>query len=327
MASSAKQSTRYRRRHVFGIQLGVEQLRKLEHKMPQIRMALEGNPRQVVAKQAAGRAHHQVGVGDVTHRHLGHDAHAQAQSHIGFDHVGVDGFQGDARRQLLGGKRLVDAGAACERGVVGDDGLIGQVGQFQLRHLGQRMVGGQHQHMLPFVAGQGDQLGVVGQAFGGDANFGGFVHDHARHLVGCALVQADVHTGVGAAQLGHRDGQHIARLGVGGGNRQGSRVLAAVLLADALQVVDLAQDDVNAFEHMLARLGHAFQAFAVTAKNLNAQLAFQFQNGFGHARLRGVQIFGNLGQVEVAAHRLLYKTKLMQIHGLFRIRNAFIMPF
>ena len=117
-------------------------------------------------------------------------------------------------------KGFVDAGAASERGVVSDDGFACKVSQFQLLDLGQRVVFGQHQHVLPFVTGQGDEFGVVRQAFGGDANFGGLVHHHAGHLVGRTLVQADVHIRVGAAQLGYRHGQHIAGLGVGGRDGQ-----------------------------------------------------------------------------------------------------------
>ena len=78
---------------------------------------------------------------------------------------------------------------------------------------------------------------------------------------------------------------------------------------------------------MLARLGDALQALAVAAKNLYAQLFFQLQYGFGHPRLRGVQSLGHLGEVQVAAHGLLHKAELMQVHGVFRIRKTFIMPF
>ena len=65
----------------------------------------------------------------------------------------------------------------------------------------------------------------------------------------------------------------------------GNGVFGAVLLADALQVVHLAQDDLYAFKHMLARFGDALQALAMAAKNLDAQLFFQFQYGFGHPGL------------------------------------------
>ena len=65
---------------------------------------------------------------------------------------------------------------------------------------------------------------------------------------------------------------------------------------------------------MLAGLGHAFEAFAVARKNLHTQLFFQFNDGLGHPRLRGVQDAGSLGQVEIAANGFLYKAKLVKIH-------------
>ena len=142
--------------------------------------------------------------------------------------------------------------------------------------------------MLPLVAGQGDQFAVVGQGFGGDPDFGHIVDQHAGDLVRRALVQAHIDLGEGRAELCHLFRQHITGLGVGGGDRQRAAVLRAVLFADALEVVDLAQDQLDAFEHMLAWLGDALEALAVAGKDVDAQLFFQLNNGFGHTRLRGV---------------------------------------
>ena len=195
--------------------------------------------------------------------------------------------------------------------MVGDDGLLRNVLQRQALFFGERMVGREDDDVLPLVAGQGDQFGVVGQRFGGNADFGHFVDQHAGHLVGRALVQADIHLGVGLAQLGHRHRQHVARLGVGGGDRQGATVLRAELFADALQVTHLAHDDFDAAEHVLAGFGDAFEALAVAGKNLYAQLFFQFDDGFGHARLRGVQRFGGLGQVQATPGGFLDEAELV----------------
>ena len=127
--------------------------------------------------------------------------------------------------------------------------------------------------MLPFVAGQGDEFGILSQRFSRYANFGHFIDHHARHLVWRGLVQADVDLGVGLAQSRHGHGQYIARLGVGGGNAQGATVLGAELLSDAFEVADLAHDEFDAFEHMLARLGNAFEPLAMACKDFDAQFA------------------------------------------------------
>ena len=169
--------------------------------------------------------------------------------------------------------------------------------------------------MLPRITGQGDQIGVIGQGLRGHAQFSHFVEHHLGHLSGRTLVHADIDQRVSGAQLSHRLGQHIPGLGVGGGNRQGATVLLAVFLANAFEVVHLGQDALNAVQHLLAGLGDAFEAFAVAGEDVDAQLMFQLQNGFGDAGLRGVQGFGRFGQIEVAAHRLLDKFELVQVHG------------
>ena len=55
--------------------------------------------------------------------------------------------------------------------------------------------------------------GVVGQGFGGHADLGHLVNDHAGYFVRCGLVQADIDLGVGLAQAGHGHRQHVAGLG------------------------------------------------------------------------------------------------------------------
>ena len=100
----------------------------------------------------------------------------------------------------------------------------------------------------------------------------------------------------------------------------------AELLANALEVADLAHDEFDAFEHMLAGLGDALEALAVAGEDLDAQLFFQLDDGLGHARLRGVQGLGGLGQVQVAARGLLDEAKLVQVHIEMWLKVDFIMP-
>ena len=87
-------------------------------------------------------------------------------------------------------------------------------------------------------------------------------------------MQAHIHFGVTLAQLGDGVRQHIARLGVGGGDRQGAAVLVAVMFAYAFEVAHFAHDDFYAFENREPWLGDAFEAFAMAAKNLNAEFLF-----------------------------------------------------
>ena len=128
-------------------------------------------------------------------------------------------------------------------------------------------------------------------------------------------MQTDGHIRVGGAKSRHRLGQYISGLRVGGGNRQSAMVLCAVLLPDAPQVVHFAQDQVDGFEHLLTWLRDPFEAFAVSCEDLDAKLLFEFDDGFGHTGLRGVQGFGCFSQVQVAARGFLDKSELVQVHN------------
>ena len=147
------------------------------------------------------------------------------------------------------------------------------------------MVVRQHQCVLPNVAGQGNQFIKVSQRLGGDADFGDFVNQHPRHLRRGRLVQAHIDFGKLLAQPRHEFGQHVAGLGVGGGDGQRAAVLLAELFSDPPQVAHLAQDHVNAFEYVLAGLGHPLESLSVPRKDLDTQFTFQLQYGFGHAGL------------------------------------------
>ena len=46
-------------------------------------------------------------------------------------------------------------------------------------------------------------------------------------------------------------------------------------------------------------------------EDLDAEFFFQFDDGLGHARLRGVQGLGRLGQVQVAPGCFLHESELM----------------
>ena len=63
----------------------------------------------------------------------------------------------------------------------------------------------------------------------------------------------------------------------------------------------------------------------MAGKDVDAQFFLQLDDGFGHPRLRGVQRFGGLGQVEIAASGFLDKTKLVQVHTIKFILNRIIM--
>jgi hypothetical protein len=94
---------------------------------------------------------------------------------------------------------------------------------------------------------------------------------------------------------------------VRGRDRQRAGVLLGELVADALQVVDLAQDDVDRAQHLLPRLGDAAQPLAVAREDVDAQLALELQDRLRDAGLRSEERLGRLGQVEVLPDGFLTK--------------------
>jgi len=84
--------------------------------------------------------------------------------------------------------------------------------------------------------------------------------------------------------------QHVARLRVGGRNRQRAAIGLAQLRRRAANILHFAQDAAGARNDFLARRGGAGQRAALTLEQLKPQLFFQQFELAAHARLRGVQL-------------------------------------
>jgi hypothetical protein len=69
--------------------------------------------------------------------------------------------------------------------------------------------------------------------------------------------------------------QHIARLGVGGGDGQRAGLLRAELPAHAAQVVEVAQQALGDLQHLPAGVGDGGQALALTHKDIHAEFLLQ----------------------------------------------------
>ena len=173
------------------------------------------------------------------------------------------------------------------------------------------MVRWHHQDVLPVVARQGHEFIKVGQRFSGDGDIGQLIHHHVGGLLRGPLMKADVDIGVARTQLGEHWGQDIPCLGVRGGNAQCAAVLGVEFLANFLQIVELAQYHLNAFDHLGPWWRDALESLAVSSKDFNAKLRFKLQNGFGNTGLGGVQRLSSKGQVEVVLDRLVDEFELM----------------
>ncbi len=101
-------------------QVWAQELCKIKHELTHIRSSPERHPRQVLPKQVPGGFDHQVFVKLGLNGHFSNNAHPHADAHIRFNHIGVNGLEGDVGHQVVFGKCRVDALSTREGGVVGD---------------------------------------------------------------------------------------------------------------------------------------------------------------------------------------------------------------
>ncbi len=248
-------------------------------------------------------------------RDRGDDANAHLELDIGLDHVGVHRGQHHLGLQAGGGEGFIDVRAPGVADLVGDDRVPGQVMQRELAtQFQQRMCWRQHDAVAPAVAGQGDQLLVAGQRLGRDADVGLARDQHLGHLLRAALVQVQGHARPALAEVAHRVWQRVARLRVGGGDRQPPLLAALQLLARAPEAVGIEQHALDDRQQRLAGAGQAQQTLARAHEQLDAELLLELAHLATDSRLRSVQRGGHLGQVEAAAHRLAHRSELLEVH-------------
>ena len=128
------------------------------------------------------------------------------------------------------------------------------------------MVAGRDETAIPTVTGQYQQVFEQFDGFGGDgevhlAGSGHFRDLHRRSLV---YLQGDRRV-MFTENLDH-PGQGITGLGMGGGDRQGTAAVVAILGGQGLNITDLAQDAFGFFHNLPANRSEVGQVFAVTAE-------------------------------------------------------------
>lgn len=69
--------------------------------------------------------------------------------------------------------------------------------------------------------------------------------------------------------------QHVARLRVGGGNRQPAEVAARILVTDLTQRANVAQHAASDRDHLLAGSGDRHQSLALAHEHIDAKLLLQ----------------------------------------------------
>jgi hypothetical protein len=177
-----------------------------------------GDAGDVFAEQMAAGQHAQRLVAGRVVGHRGHDADAEAEFHVGLDHVGIEGRHDDVGREAGRGKGFVDPGAAREAFVIGDDRVLGNGFQGQ-RFDGFERMPGRHDHrVVPAVILERYAVAHAGDAFGGDADVGAAILQHRDDFRRAGLVQHQVHFREFLLEARHHLRQRIAGLGVRGGD-------------------------------------------------------------------------------------------------------------
>jgi len=228
----------------------------------------------------------------------GDDAQAQAQTHVGLDHIRIDGGEDDVGGQALALKGLADAPAPGERRIVGDEGIAGQEGQGKGPLVQHRMAVRGNDAVGPLVAGHGQQLRKTIQGLGGNGQIRLPAGGPFRNLGGAALVDMQAHLGVALGKAFHHRRQGVAGLGMGGSHHQTARIPTGEFFPHPFQIFRFPQNAVGDFQHRLARLRNAGEALAATLENDDAQLVFQHLDLFGNPGLGGVKCLRRLGNIQ-----------------------------
>ncbi len=173
-------------------------------------------------EQLAGIEHHQVAIELGVDRHFRHDTHAQAQTNVSLDHVGVGGGEYNFRCQAAMTEGFVEFRTTGETEHVRHDRVFGQRFESQLRQLGQR-VALRHDHAaVPAVARHHHQVAEQFQGFGGDGEIDGAVSSHLGDLHRRTLVHVQGNVRVLLDEIADHRWQRVTGLSVRGGDRQGA---------------------------------------------------------------------------------------------------------
>ena len=169
--------------------------------------------------------------------------------------------------------------------------------------------------MAPLAYRQGDQLRILIECLGGDADIG-IAGDHPfGDLRRAALVHFELDGRVPGDEITYDHGQRIARLGVGSRQHQSPRRAAGKVGTGPLEVVRLAQDALGDRQHRLPRLGQPAETLAAALEDRHPEFVLEQSDLLGNPGLRGKERLGRLGNVETLALDLDDVTQLLKFHG------------
>ncbi len=128
-------------------------------------------------------------------------------------------------------------------------------------------------------------------------------------------MQVEAHLRVAGAEFPDHIRQHVARLRMGGADRQAPLALIAQLRRQVPDALGLLQDLERPIDHLLPRRGDAREIASLAHEDLKPQLVLEELDLLAHARLRGVQLLRCGRDVETALGDGGEVTQLVQLHA------------
>jgi hypothetical protein len=177
------------------------------------------------------------------------------------------------------------------------------------------VVPGHHDDAVPAVAGQQHQVREQLARAGGDGEVDAVGRHQFGDLLGRALLQLQVDPRVALAELPDDVRQHVARLGVGGGQRQRPLLLPGHVAGEAADVLHFAHDPAGAADHFPAGRGDGRQALALAGEELHAKLLLQQLELLADSRLARIQAVSGGRDVEATVGNGHQVPELLESHG------------
>ena len=169
--------------------------------------------------------------------------------------------------------------------------------------------------VAPLAHRQRDQLRILVERLGGDADVG-LAGDHPfGDLRRAALVHFELDRRVAGDEIAHHHRQRVARLGMGRRQHEAAALAGGELGTRPLEVFRFAQDALGDLEHRLARLGDAGEALAAALEDGDPEFFLEQNDLLRDARLRGVQHLGRLRDIESLAPDFDDVAELLEFHG------------
>ncbi len=231
--------------------------------------------------------------------HAGNDGYTHAHLHETLDAFDRRHFHGHIERSAMAGEKLDDAAAKGCFDDVGDEVFFAEFLDINFLALGEGVLGGNDEGEFVFQDFSGLQLRIAGDV-GDGAEIEAVVQDFVRNVAREHAVKADLHAGVGFAELG--DGWEQGMDGAFVDAEGEFAALEALEFHKAfLDFVAEVEEAFGVFAEQVAGVGEADRAGSADEEGL-AEGVFELADGQADSGLRAIQAFGGAGEAALAGY-------------------------